>query len=34
MKENIRFQLNVFIGSVVFALLAVLWFNYMLNGRI
>lgn len=33
-KENIRFQLNVFIGSVVFALLVVFWYNSMLNGRI
>ncbi len=33
-KENIRFQLNVFIGSIVFALLAVFWYNSMLNGRI
>jgi type IV pilus assembly protein PilN len=33
-KENIRFQLNVFIGSVVFALLAVFWYNSMLNGSI
>ncbi|MBI5552526.1 MAG: PilN domain-containing protein [Desulfobacterales bacterium] len=33
-KENIRFQLNVFVGSVVFALLVVFWYNSMLNGRI
>ncbi|MBI5063311.1 MAG: PilN domain-containing protein [Desulfatitalea sp.] len=33
-KENIRFQLNVFIGSIVFALLAVFWYNSMLNGSI
>ena len=33
-KENIRFQLNVFIGSIVFAFLAVFWYNSMLNGSI
>ena len=33
-KENIRFQLNVFIGSIVFALLAIFWYNTMLNSSI
>jgi len=33
-KENIRFQLNVFVGSVVFAFLAIFWYNTMLSGSI
>lgn len=33
-KENIRFQVNVFIGSVVFLLLLIFWYNALLNGNI
>jgi type IV pilus assembly protein PilN len=33
-KENIRFQVNVFIGSIVFAGLLIFWVITMLNGRI
>ncbi|RJQ68970.1 MAG: hypothetical protein C4519_22425 [Desulfobacteraceae bacterium] len=33
-KENIRFQVNIFIGSIVFVGLLVFWFNSVLNGRI
>lgn len=33
-KENIRFQVNVFLGSIVFVGLLLFWFNSMLNGRI
>ncbi|MFZ1987164.1 MAG: PilN domain-containing protein [Desulfatitalea sp.] len=33
-KENIRFQVNVFIGSVVLLLLLIFWYNALLNGNI
>ena len=33
-KENIRIQVNVFIGSIVIAFLLVWWFNSFLGGRI
>lgn len=33
-KENIRFQVNVFLGSIVFVGLLIFWFNSMLNSRI
>jgi type IV pilus assembly protein PilN len=33
-KENIRYQVNVFIGSVVFLLLLIFWYNSLLNGNI
>jgi type IV pilus assembly protein PilN len=33
-KENIRIQVNVFIGSIVIALLLVWWLNSFLAGRI
>lgn len=33
-KENIRFQVNVFFGSIVFVGLLIFWSNSMLNGRI
>jgi type IV pilus assembly protein PilN len=33
-KENIRFQVNVFLGSVVFVGLLIFWFNSMLNSHI
>ena len=33
-KENIRFQVNVFIGSIVFVGLLIFWILSLLNGRI
>jgi type IV pilus assembly protein PilN len=33
-KENIRYQVNVFIGSVVFLFLLIFWYNSLLNGNI
>jgi len=33
-KENIRYQVNVFIGSIIFVALAVFWYNTILNNRI
>jgi type IV pilus assembly protein PilN len=33
-KENIRYQVNVFIGSIIFVALAVFWYNSILNNRI
>ncbi len=33
-KENIRIQVNVFIGSIVIAFLLIWWFNSFLTGRI
>ncbi|MGD9224145.1 MAG: pilus assembly protein PilN, partial [Desulfobacteraceae bacterium] len=33
-KENIRIQVNVFIGSIVIALLLIWWINSFLAGRI
>jgi type IV pilus assembly protein PilN len=33
-KENIRYQVNVFIGSVVCLLLLIFWYNSLLNGNI
>ena len=33
-KENIRFQVNVFLGSLVVIVLAIFWINSMLSGRI
>jgi len=33
-KENIRIQVNVFLGSVVFVILLVWWVNSILSGRI
>jgi len=33
-KENIRYQVNVYIGSLILVLLAVFWYNSSLNGSI
>jgi type IV pilus assembly protein PilN len=33
-KENIRIQVNVFLGSVFFVILLVVWFNSILGGQI
>jgi type IV pilus assembly protein PilN len=33
-KENIRIQVNVFLGSVFIVILLVVWFNAILGGRI
>ena len=33
-KENIRIQVNIFIGSIVLIALAVFWYNSHLSGRI
>lgn len=33
-KENIRIQVNVFIGSIAIAFLLIWWFNSFLSGRI